>query len=50
NELVGSDPDNLSKYLRKIIDGNWKLSAIPALWDGKTSDRIVSALLSIYIK
>ncbi|MBS1921555.1 MAG: UDP-N-acetylglucosamine 2-epimerase (non-hydrolyzing) [Bacteroidetes bacterium] len=48
NELVGSDPDNLSKYLRKIIDGNWKLSAIPALWDGKTSDRIVEKLISLY--
>jgi UDP-N-acetylglucosamine 2-epimerase (non-hydrolysing) len=50
NELVGTDPHNLYKYFKDLQSGNWKKGAIPELWDGQTSSRIVSKLLSIYEK
>lgn len=48
NELVGTDPDALAPYLKKLSEGEWKVGAIPELWDGKTSERIVNILLSLF--
>lgn len=48
NELVGTDPSNLTNYLRKVIDGRWKSGRIPDLWDGRSAERIVEVLLEIY--
>ncbi|MDQ3180619.1 MAG: UDP-N-acetylglucosamine 2-epimerase (non-hydrolyzing), partial [Acidobacteriota bacterium] len=48
NELVGTNPQNLAPYLKNIAAGKWKKGSIPALWDGKTSERIVQILLDIY--
>jgi UDP-N-acetylglucosamine 2-epimerase (non-hydrolysing) len=48
NELVGDDLFLLSKLIHKIIIGNWKTGAIPDLWDGKTSERIVDILMKHY--
>lgn len=48
NELIGEDLPKLKKYLEKIIAGQWKKGLIPEFWDGKTSERIVASLLSIY--
>ena len=48
NELVGTNPNNLIPYLKSIKNNAWKKSAIPPLWDGKTSARIIQKLLSIY--
>jgi len=48
NELVGTDPSNLLPFLRRLQSGRWKKSSIPPLWDGHTSERIVSKLLNIY--
>ncbi|MCP9751041.1 non-hydrolyzing UDP-N-acetylglucosamine 2-epimerase [Ferruginibacter sp. HRS2-29] len=50
NELVGDDLDKLSKYLQQILAGEWKKGDIPAYWDGKTSERIVEILDSLYNK
>ena len=50
NELIGDDLPKLKLYLEKIIAGEWKKGSIPDYWDGKTSGRIVSSLLSIYSK
>ena len=36
--------------LEKILAGEWKKGSIPEFWDGKTSERIVASLLSIYSK
>ncbi len=41
NELVGEDLGKLRDALIKIDSGNWKIGSIPALWDGKTAERIV---------
>ena len=42
NELIGTDPKNLGKALRKLMEGNWKKGSIPPLWDGNTATRIVN--------
>lgn len=44
NELVGTDPKEIEKMLRKCFSGNWKTGSLPALWDGKTAERIVAIL------
>lgn len=48
NELIGTDPANLPPAFEKLFSGNWKKGSIPPLWDGKTSERIVSKLNSLY--
>ncbi|HJV78507.1 MAG TPA: UDP-N-acetylglucosamine 2-epimerase (non-hydrolyzing) [Paludibacter sp.] len=48
NELIGSNPDHLAPAFQKLFSGNWKKGAIPALWDGKTGNRIVEKILEIY--
>lgn len=47
NEIVGTDPDNIKPFLKKLVDGNWKEGGIPYLWDGKTSDRIVEIVSNL---
>lgn len=50
NELVGTDPVEVEKMLKKCFSGNWKTGSIPAFWDGKTADRIVKILQQIDFK
>ncbi len=50
NELIGDDPLNLIPFLHQLHQDQWKQSAIPPLWDGKTSDRIVAKLIELYLK
>lgn len=47
NELIGTDPSKIRPALEKLFSGNWKKGGIPALWDGKTSERIVKHLLEL---
>ncbi|MCF6222656.1 MAG: UDP-N-acetylglucosamine 2-epimerase (non-hydrolyzing) [Flavobacteriaceae bacterium] len=47
NELVGTNPDNIAPYMKKLHAGDWKVGEIPYLWDGKTSERIVKDLLKL---
>lgn len=49
NELLGTNPDSLKPYMQKALQGNWKKGNIPDLWDGKTSERIVTTLLNLEI-
>lgn len=48
NELVGTDPDAIRPYLKKLLDGSWKKGDIPEKWDGKTAERIVSSIIEIF--
>ncbi len=48
NELIGTNPKAIRPALEKLFAGNWKKGAIPALWDGKTSERIVQNILNLY--
>lgn len=47
NELVGTDPKEIERMLRKCFSGNWKTGSLPALWDGKTAERIVDLLTKL---
>lgn len=47
NEIVGTQPENIIPHLRNLVKGNWKKGAIPELWDGKTSDRIVKIIVGL---
>ena len=42
NELATID--SLPNQVQSILDGKWKSGRIPALWDGKTAERIVEHL------
>lgn len=48
NEMIGDDFDALSKAIQKLKEGKWKHGRIPQLWDGRTSERIVSVLLNLF--
>jgi UDP-N-acetylglucosamine 2-epimerase (non-hydrolysing) len=48
NELIGINPDNVPSAFEKLFSGNWKKGSIPTLWDGKTAERIVSHLLTLF--
>ena len=48
NELIGDDFAKLEDCLGKIVKGDWKKGTIPEFWDGKTAERIVEILQSIY--
>ncbi len=48
NELVGTNPQDLAPYLKRLSRGEWKKGTTPELWDGRTSERIVDVLLRIY--
>ncbi len=44
NELIGTDPAKLQPALDRLFAGQWKRGGIPALWDGRTGERIVAVL------
>jgi UDP-N-acetylglucosamine 2-epimerase (non-hydrolysing) len=47
NMLIGTRPEAIKPALDCLFAGEWKQGAIPALWDGHTSERIVEILLSL---
>jgi UDP-N-acetylglucosamine 2-epimerase (non-hydrolysing) len=47
NELIGTDPKNIEPAMQLLFSENWKKGQIPALWDGKTAERIVDILLEL---
>ncbi len=48
NILAGTDTKKLKPFFTKLFSGKWKKGSIPKYWDGKTSQRIVKHLLTIY--
>ncbi|MGW8122133.1 non-hydrolyzing UDP-N-acetylglucosamine 2-epimerase [Roseivirga echinicomitans] len=48
NELIGMDMNALAIAMAKIQSQQWKSSAIPPLWDGKASQRIVAKLVELW--
>lgn len=45
NVLVGEDPQRLRDEVGRMVRGEWKQSALPDRWDGRTAERIVKILL-----
>jgi UDP-N-acetylglucosamine 2-epimerase (non-hydrolysing) len=44
NELIGTNPANLSPALARLMAGQWKKGGIPEKWDGRAGERIVAEL------
>lgn len=44
NELIGTNPAKIKPALDQLFAGQWKRGEIPALWDGRTGERIVAVL------
>ena len=47
NELIGTDPKAVEPAFEKLFDGKWKKGSIPAKWDGKAGERVVSHLMAL---
>lgn len=47
NVLVGHDPDKMFVEAKKVLDGQERHGKCPALWDGKTAERIVEILVKL---
>lgn len=45
NQVVGTNPKNIKPYLEELFAENWKKAQDIPLWDGKTANRIVDAIL-----
>lgn len=45
NELIGTNPKAIAPAMEILFSGKWKKGGIPELWDGKTGERIVKAIL-----
>ena len=45
NVLVGEDPVRLGEALSRMVRGEWKKSALPDRWDGRSAERILQILL-----
>jgi UDP-N-acetylglucosamine 2-epimerase (non-hydrolysing) len=46
NEVVGTDGGRIIECAHTILQGKWKESQVPELWDGKASERIVRILMN----
>lgn len=46
NVLIGNDETKLKAAISKIMQGNFKETKCPKLWDGKTAERIVADIIS----
>ena len=47
NELLGTNKKAIKPAMEKLFAGKWKKGIVPEMWDGKTSERIVSILSKI---
>jgi UDP-N-acetylglucosamine 2-epimerase (non-hydrolysing) len=44
NELIGVQPDEVLRLSKLALNGQWKKSGVPELWDGHAAERIVKVL------
>lgn len=49
NELLGTDPHAIRPALDKLLAGDWKKGKEIPLWDGKTAERIVTHIMTLFI-
>ena len=47
NVIVGTDPDKIRHESNAILEGKGKAGRVPELWDGKASERIIDAILTL---
>lgn len=44
-ELIGEDPELLTRSMERLLRGDWKHATLPERWDGRAAERVVGALL-----
>ncbi|MBN2312752.1 MAG: UDP-N-acetylglucosamine 2-epimerase (non-hydrolyzing) [Sedimentisphaerales bacterium] len=44
NQIVGTDTQKIVHAFKRIMEGNFRESRIPPLWDGKAAERIVDVI------
>ena len=44
NELIGTNPNIIPRYINTMLNHKWKKGGIPNLWDGNSSKRIIDIL------
>jgi len=49
NVVAGLESEKILEYCEKALSGKWKTGSLPALWDGKASERIVSIICNSYL-
>jgi UDP-N-acetylglucosamine 2-epimerase (non-hydrolysing) len=49
NEIAGTDSEKIVNLGKKALNGKWKESKIPDLWDGKAGERI-AAVMAEYLR
>lgn len=49
NTLVGVNADRIMREAKKALRGNVKRANIPALWDGRTAERIVDIIANEFV-
>ena len=47
NELIGTAPESIEPALKRLFESKWKKGSIPAKWDGKAGERVVSHLMAL---
>ncbi|HRP02502.1 MAG TPA: UDP-N-acetylglucosamine 2-epimerase (non-hydrolyzing) [Candidatus Kapabacteria bacterium] len=50
NIIIGTDTIRLKELATEAINGRWKDSQIPDLWDGKTAQRVIKIIKEKYSK
>lgn len=50
NELIGTNPNKIKPYLKKINAGKWKQYKGIPLWDGKSAERIIDKITELYFQ
>lgn len=48
NVVIGTDPDKVLSFGKEALNGRWKQSRIPELWDGKASERIAEIICKYF--
>jgi UDP-N-acetylglucosamine 2-epimerase (non-hydrolysing) len=46
NVLVHNDPEKIVAEVRKVLDGQKRVTRCPSLWDGRTAERVIDILAS----
>jgi len=50
NEVVGTGADKIIEFSKKALDGNWKESRVPDLWDCESISRGFARIDTDHIK